>query len=148
MKGKGGGKGKSKDGKGRGKGNMGSKGMGKGKGSGKAFKGAFQSPKGHSRPGLQLPMAAGSSSINTTTAASTADITCYFCHQKGHYKSQCPKWLALRSSSSYQQTRQQAPRLGLILDHLEDSVFAPSSACMVLQRVLCWDRLHFRIRPS
>ncbi len=43
-----------------------------------------------------------SSSASTGTPPNAADVTCYFCHQKGHYyKSQCPKWLALRSSSSY-----------------------------------------------
>ncbi len=110
-KGKGGhkkGKGKGKDSKGRG---QGSKGMLKGKGSRKGFKDGFTSSKGSAV--LQLPAQAhGSSSAPSTSAA---DVTCYFCHQKGHYKSQCPKWLALRSSSTYQQTRQQAPRLGMIL---------------------------------
>ncbi len=33
-------------------------------------------------------------------------------------------------SSSYQHIRQQAPRLSLILDHLEDAVFAPDSCCL------------------
>ena len=89
-KGKGGhkGKGKGKDGKGRGKG---FKGMLKGKGPRKGFKGGSTAPKGSAA--LQLPAQThGSSSAPST---STADITCYFCHQKGHYKSQCPKWLAL-----------------------------------------------------
>ena len=124
-KGTGGHKGKfiGKDGKGRGKG---FKGMPKGKGLRKGFKGGPTAPKGPAV--LQLPAQAhGSSSAPSTN---TADITCYFCHQKGHYKSQCPKWLALRSSSTYQQTRQQAPRLGMIFDHLEDSVFAPDSCCL------------------
>ena len=113
IKGKGGHKGKSghkgKDGKGRGKG---SKGMLKGKGSSKGFKGGSASSKGSAV--MQLPVQAHSSSSAQST--NSADITCYFCHQKGHYKSQCPKWLALRSSSTYQQTRQQAPRLGMIFD--------------------------------
>jgi hypothetical protein len=92
--------------------------MGKGKIKGKG--------KGHTPGlGLQLPLQASNS------FTPSADVTCYFCHQKGHYKkSQCPKWLALRSSSAYQHTRQQAPRLGLILDHLEDAVFAPDSCCL------------------
>jgi hypothetical protein len=109
-KGKGGhkGKDKSKDGKGRGKG---SKGMPKGKGSRKGFKGGSVTSKGSSV--LQLPAQAHGSS--SAPSKSTADVTCYFCHQKSHYKSQCPKWLALRSSSTYQQTRQQVPRLGMIL---------------------------------
>ncbi len=126
-KGKGSGsKGKGNDGKGRGKCSKGGKGMGKGKGKGKS--------KGHTPGlGLQLPMQASTGSTSSSASkpnTNLADVTCYFCHQKGHYKSQCPKWLALRSSSSYQHTRQQAPRLGLILDHLEDEVFAPDSCCL------------------
>jgi hypothetical protein len=121
-----GGKGKGKDGKGRGKGSKGGKGMGKGKSKGKN--------KGHTPGlGLQLPLQAATGSTSSSASkpnTNLADVTCYFCHQKGHYKSQCPKWLALRSSSSYQHTRQQAPRLGLILDHLEDAVFAPDSCCL------------------
>jgi hypothetical protein len=120
------GKGKGKDGKGRGKG---SKDMSKGKGMRKGFKGGSAALKGSgTSTAIQLPAHPhGSSSI---ASASAADVTCYFCHQKGHYKSQCPKWLALQSSSSYQRTRQQAPRLGMIFDHLEDSVFAPDSRCL------------------
>ncbi len=134
-KGKGGGnKGKGKDGKGRGKGNKGGKGMGKGKGKGKS--------KGHPPGlGLQLPLQASTGSTSSSSGkpnTNLADITCYFCHQKGHYKSQCPKWLALRSSSSYQHTRQQAPRLGLILDHLEDAVFAPDSCCLWCDGTNCF----------
>jgi hypothetical protein len=126
-KGKGSGsKGKGKGGKGRGKGSKGGKGMVKGKGKGKS--------KGHTPGlGLQLPLQASTGSTASSvgkTNSNLADVTCYFCHQKGHYKSQCPKWLALRSSPSYQHTRQQAPRLGLILDHLEDAVFAPDSCCL------------------
>jgi hypothetical protein len=97
----------------------------KGKGPRKGFKGGLTSPKGSAIRHLST-QTQGSSSAPST---GTSDITCYFCHQKGHYKSQCPKWLALRSSSAYQQTRQQAPRLGMIFDHLEDTVFAPDSCC-------------------
>ncbi len=131
-KGKGGhkGKGNVKGGKGRGKG---SKGMLKGKGPRKGFKGGPTSPKGSAL--LQLPtQTKGSSSASSTSAA---DITCYFCHQKGHYKSECPKWLALRSSSAYQQTRQQVPRLGMIFDHLEDTVLAPDSFCLWCADTTC-----------
>jgi hypothetical protein len=131
-KGKGGhkGKGKSKDGKGRGKG---FKGMPKGKGQRKGFKGGSSAPKGSAV--LQLP--AQSQGSSSAPSKSSADVTCYFCHQKGHYKSQCPKWLALRSSSTYQQTRQQVPRLGMIFDHLEDTVFAPDSCCLWCADTAC-----------
>ena len=131
-KGKGGhkGKGKGKDSKGRGKG---SKGMLKGKGVRKGFKGGAPSSKGASI--MQLPAQTQGSS--SAPSANAAEVTCYFCHQKGHYKSQCPKWLALRSSSAYQQTRQQAPRLGMIFDHLEDSVFAPDFCCLWCADTTC-----------
>jgi hypothetical protein len=73
----------------------------------------------------------GVSSTSSGAATNAADVTCYFCHQKGHYKeSQCPKWLALRSSSSYQHIRQHTPRLGVIFDHFEDEVFAPDACCL------------------
>ena len=131
-KGKGGhkGKGKIKDGKGRGKG---FKGMPKGKGPRKGFKGGSSALKGSAS--LQLPAQPHGSS--SAPSQSPADVTCYFCHQKGHYKSQCPKWLALRSSSTYQQTRQQVPRLGMIFDHLEDTVFAPDSCCLWCADTAC-----------
>ncbi len=124
------GKGKSKGGKGRGKGFNGSL---KGKIPRKGLKGGLTSSKGSTV--LQLPaQTQGSPSAQHT---STADITCYFCHLKGHYKSQCPKWMALKSSSAYQQTRQQAPRLGMIFEHLEDSVFAPDSCCLWCADTTC-----------
>ncbi len=74
-------KGKSKDGKGRGKGNKGGKGMGKGKDKGKG--------KGHTPGlGLQRPLqtSTGSSASSAGKAtANLADVTCYFCQQKGYY---------------------------------------------------------------
>jgi hypothetical protein len=90
-KGKGNGKGKGKGGKGRGKG---TKGMSKGKGKGKSFKGGPSYFKGgSSTTGLQLPMKpAKTSSASSGAPTNAADVTCYFCHQKRHYKSQCPKW--------------------------------------------------------
>ncbi len=73
-------KGNGKSGKGRDKG---SKGMLKGKRPRKGFKGGLTFPKGSAI--LQLStQTKGSSSVSST---STTDITCYFCHQKGHYKS-------------------------------------------------------------
>ncbi len=100
--------------------------MTKGKGSRKGFKGGSAAPKG-SGAGTVIQLPAQTHGSSSTTSASAADVTCYFCHQTDHYKSQCPKWLALKLSPSYQHTRQQAPRLGMIFDHLEDSVFAPDS---------------------
>jgi hypothetical protein len=105
----------------------------KGKGPRKGFKGGFISSKGSAV--LQLPSQTQRSPSAPSTSA--ADVTCYFCHQKGHYKSKYPKWLALRASSTYQQTRQQAPRLGMIFDHLEDSVFAPDSCCLWCADTAC-----------
>jgi hypothetical protein len=129
-KGKSSGKGQRKDSKGRGKGwngNIKGKGMRKGyKGGSTPFKGAGASAS------LQLPLqSAASSSSSATSSSNTVDVKCYFCHQMGHYKSQCPKWQALRSSPSYQHIRQQTLRLGMIFDHLEDAVFAPDSSCLM-----------------
>ena len=134
-KGKGNGKGKGKDVKGRVKGG---KGNPKGKGLRKGFKGGH-APKGAgASTSLQLPLQATASSASATSShTNTAGVKCYFCHQTGHYKSQCPKWQTLRSSPSYQHTRQQTPRLGLIFDHLEDAVFAPDQSCLWCTDSLC-----------
>ena len=134
-KGKGNGKGKGKDVKGRVKGG---KGNPKGKGLRKGFKGGHASKGAGASTSLQLPLQATASSASATSShTNTAGVKCYFCHQTGHYKSQCPKWQTLRSSPSYQHTRQQTPRLGLIFDHLEDAVFAPDQSCLWCTDSLC-----------
>ena len=134
-KGKGNGKGKGKDVKGRVKGG---KGNPKGKGLRKGFKGGHASKGAGASTSLQLPLQATASSASATSShTNTAGVKCYFCHQIGHYKSQCPKWQTLRSSTSYQHTRQQTPRLGLIFDHLEDAVFAPDQSCLWCTDSLC-----------
>ena len=134
-KGKSNGKGKGKDVKGRVKGG---KGHPKGKGLRKGFKGGHASKGAGASTSLQLPLQATASSASATSShTNTAGVKCYFCHQTGHYKSQCPKWQTLRSSPSYQHTRQQTPRLGLIFDHLEDAVFAPDQSCLWCTDSLC-----------
>ena len=134
-KGKSNGKGKGKDVKGRVKGG---KGNPKGKGLRKGFKGGHASKGAGASTSLQLPLQATASSASATSShTNTAGVKCYFCHQTGHYKSQCPKWQTLRSSPSYQHTRQQTPRLGLIFDHLEDAVFAPDQSCLWCTDSLC-----------
>ena len=134
-KGKSNGKGKGKDVKGRVKGG---KGNPKGKGLRQGFKGGHASKGAGASTSLQLPLQATASSASATSShTNTAGVKCYFCHQTGHYKSQCPKWQTLRSSPSYQHTRQQTPRLGLIFDHLEDAVFAPDQSCLWCTDSLC-----------
>jgi hypothetical protein len=134
-KGKSNGKGKGKDVKGRVKGG---KGNPKGKGLRQGFKGGHASKGAGAPTSLQLPLQATASSASATPShTTTAGVKCYFCHQTGHYKSQCPKWQTLRSSPSYQHTRQQTPRLGLIFDHLEDAVFAPDQSCLWCTDSLC-----------
>ena len=134
-KGKSNGKGKGKDVKGRVKGG---KGNPKGKGLRQGFKGGHASKGAGASTSLQLPLQATASSASATPShTTTAGVKCYFCHQTGHYKSQCPKWQTLRSSPSYQHTRQQTPRLGLIFDHLEDAVFAPDQSCLWCTDSLC-----------
>ena len=128
MIGKGKSKGKGKDVKGRVKGG---KSTFKGKGMRKGIKGGSASKGTGASASLQLPLQATASSASATSShTNTAGIKCYFCHQTGHYKSQCPKWQVLRSSPSYQHTRQQTPRLSMIFDHLEDAVFAPDQSCL------------------
>ena len=134
-KGKSNGKGKGKDVKVRVKGG---KGNPKGKGPRQGFKGGHASKGAGASTSLQLPLQATASSASATSShTNTAGVKCYFCHQTGHYKSQCPKWQTLRSSPSYQHTRQQTPRLGLIFDHLEDAVFAPDQSCLWCTDSLC-----------
>jgi len=59
---------------------------------------------------------------------------CGFCHLHGHHESNCRKKHALQNSDSYQQARSQFnSRQQLLIDQLEDSLFAPNVCSWCLQ---------------
>ena len=54
-------------------------------------------------------------------------LQCKFCHLHGHIEQNCRKKQALQNSSAYQQARKQfTPRQQLVVDLLEDNLFAPN----------------------
>ena len=54
-------------------------------------------------------------------------LQCKFCHLHGHIEQNCRKKQALQNSSAYQQARKQfTPRQQLMVDLLEDNLFAPN----------------------
>jgi hypothetical protein len=54
-------------------------------------------------------------------------LQCKFCHLHGHLEQNCRKKQALQNSTAYQQARKQlTPRQQLVVDQLEDSLFAPN----------------------
>ena len=121
---KGKGKGKPHDGKGKaygnkGKGKSSSKGKGKGKMSGskgkRHTKGKFN-PKGTIQP-----------ERDHERDLNHGHLKCHFCHNMGHIKPNCRKWLALQTSETYNQRKGHEPKYQLIYDHLEDSLLAPRS---------------------
>ena len=125
---------------------MSSKGKGKGKGApkgqrldsshgkGKFFqKGAsFYKGKGSSKGKPHK----GSPKGNRTSSVSTANtgLKCDFCHMHGHISQNCRKRQALHNSTSYQQARSQLDtRQQLLIDQLENSLFAPNVCSWCLQ---------------
>ena len=90
-----------------------SKGKGKGKGKGKQSKGKGNR-KGKNNKGKE-PRGLGR----------VFDDTCHFCKQSGHFKAQCPKFLALSTTKSYERIRAKLPNDKVyVYDLLEDSVDA------------------------
>jgi hypothetical protein len=90
-----------------------SKGKGKGKGKGKQSKGKGNR-KGKNTKGKE-PRGLGR----------VFDDTCHFCKQSGHFKAQCPKFLALSTTKSYERIRAKLPNDKVyVYDLLEDSVDA------------------------
>ena len=86
---------------------------GKGKQKGKSLKGK-----------TSRPLNSGASS----------PITCNFCHLHGHTERNCRKKNALHHSNSYQQARSQFnSRQQLVMDQLENSLFAPNVCSWCLQ---------------
>ena len=81
-------------------------------------KGIF-SPKGKGEKGK------GSRSYDNNS--SFTRLQCKFCHLHGHVEQNCRKKQALQNSSAYQQARKQfTPRQQLVVDMLEDNLFAPN----------------------
>jgi hypothetical protein len=81
-------------------------------------KGIF-SPKGKGEKGK------GSRSYDNNS--SFTRLQCKFCHLHGHVEQNCRKKQALQNSSAYQQARKQfTPRQQLVVDLLEDNLFAPN----------------------
>jgi hypothetical protein len=116
---KGKGKGKDKP-KGIGKG----KGKPKGKGKGKGDKG--KTPKGKGKPLVKGNPSPGSQPYKSqTTEVNHGHLKCHFCHNIGHIKPNCRKWLALQTSGQYKQRNSHETKYQLIYDHLEDSILAP-----------------------
>jgi len=87
------------------------------KGKGKQ-KGKFSKSKG-SRPPI---------------SGASSQIKCDFCHLHGHTERNCRKKNALHHSNSYQQARSQFnSRQQLVMDQLENSLFAPNVCSWCLQ---------------
>ena len=71
--------------------------------------------------------------VNTGTSLST--LVCGFCHLHGHHESNCRKRHALHNSNTYQQARSHFDsRQQLLMDQLENSLFAPNVCSWCLQR--------------
>ena len=70
--------------------------------------------------------------FNSGTSLST--LVCGFCHLHGHHEANCRKKHALQNSDSYQQARSQFnSRQQLLIDQLENSLFAPNVCSWCLQ---------------
>ena len=101
---------------------------GKGYGRGKGFKG--HKGKGSSKGSFSK----GKSHHTPPQGTSLSTLVCGFCHIQGHHESNCRKRNALHNSDAYQQARSQFDsRQQLLLDRLEDSLFAPNVCSWCLQ---------------
>ena len=90
----------------------------KGKGSFTKGKGAF-SAKGKTDKGKGYRYPANNPNLPR--------LQCKFCHLHGHLEQNCRKKQALQNSAAYQEARKQfTPRQQLVVDQLEDSLFAPN----------------------
>jgi hypothetical protein len=90
----------------------------KGKGSFTKGKGAF-SAKGKTDKGKGYRYPASNPSLPR--------LQCKFCHLHGHLEQSCRKKQALQNSTAYQQARKQfTPCQQLVVDQLEDYLFAPN----------------------
>ena len=69
----------------------------------------------------------GKGSRSHTNSPNFTRLQCKFCHLHGHIEQNCRKKQALQNSSAYQQARKQfTPRQQLVVDLLEDNLFAPN----------------------
>jgi hypothetical protein len=69
----------------------------------------------------------GKASRSLATTPNFTRLQCKFCHLHGHIEQNCRKKQALQNSSAYQQARKQfTPRQQLVVDMLEDNLFAPN----------------------
>jgi hypothetical protein len=69
----------------------------------------------------------GKGSRSLATTPNFTRLQCKFCHLHGHIEQNCRKKQALQNSSAYQQARKQfTPRQQLVVDMLEDNLFAPN----------------------
>jgi len=70
----------------------------------------------------------------SNSGISLSTLVCGFCHLHGHHESNCRKKHALQNSDSYQQARSQFnSRQQLLIDQLENSLFAPNVCSWCLQ---------------
>jgi hypothetical protein len=77
------------------------------------------------------PERKGSRSLH---GGASSQIICNFCHLHGHTERNCRKKNALHHSNSYQQARSQFnTRQQLVMDQLENSLFAPNVCSWCLQ---------------
>ncbi len=75
----------------------------------------------------------GKVSRSPATTPNFTHLQCKFCHLHGHIEQNCRKKQALQNSFAYQQARKQfTPRQQLVVDMLEDNLFAPNvcSCCL------------------
>ena len=73
-------------------------------------------------------------SSRTLQGSASPQIICTFCHLHGHTERNCRKKNALHHSNSYQQARSQFNhRQQLVMDQLENSLFAPNVCSWCLQ---------------
>jgi hypothetical protein len=98
-----------------------------GKGSqGKGFMNTFS--KGKSMPISKGKGDKGKGSrFPQASSSSFPRLQCKFCHMHGHLEQNCRKRFALHNSAPYQQAKSTfTPRQQLIVDQLEDTLFAPN----------------------
>jgi hypothetical protein len=109
----------------------------KGKGSQSSF------VKGKSTYSVKGKGEKGKGSRSHANSPNLTRLQCKFCHLHGHLEQNCRKKQALQNSSAYQQARKQfTPRQQLVVDLLEDNLFAPNVCSWCLQCSCTEDTCH------